>query len=509
MKHNAFHLRFFLAAIFLSACSLVEAQTSQDTVYVFLNDLPDGGVYLPPPPDTASQAFATDFLTWQYGKTIRPTDRGRQASIESLWTPEENIRVTGEALGLSINKETTPAIWHFLHKVARTGDFCTKAAKEKYMRIRPFARMNEHTWAEFDDEEFLRTNGSYPSGHTAMGWITALAAAEIAPELQDTILRRGYMFGENRWIVGAHWKSDVDAGYLCASAAFARAHANPTYYTELEAARAEYKNLREGGGVAPTKDGEIVFPDGLKILPQPVDTASYLYFGDLAGYYEGKALRDSLGDRVKAGVSTKVPDIMAYFADSVDVTISQEATPALFALLNYSIPLFKQAAHSITEEYFRKRPFVQLAEASLIPEKEEAEKTESSYPSGHSTRGWGMALILTEIMPQCQNGILTKGYEYGYNRVITGYHYLSDVQAARLVAAFAIARLHSDETFMTLLQAAKTEYQQKKSTALNRLSAGETPATQNWYSVTGQNIGKSKPQQTGVYIHDGEKQWIR
>lgn len=56
--------------------------------------------------------------------------------------------------------------------------------------------MNEDTWGKYDSD-FLRTNGSYPSGHTAFGWATALAFAEMWPELQDTILRRGVQFGEN------------------------------------------------------------------------------------------------------------------------------------------------------------------------------------------------------------------------------------------------------------------------------------------------------------------------
>jgi outer membrane protein TolC len=78
------------------------------------------------------------------------------------------------------------------------------------MRTRPFVQMNDPVWAQYDTD-LLRLNGSYPSGHTAFGWFTALAFAEMCPEEQDNILRRGFMFGENRVIVGAHYQSDVTA----------------------------------------------------------------------------------------------------------------------------------------------------------------------------------------------------------------------------------------------------------------------------------------------------------
>ena len=81
----------------------------------------------------------------------------------------------------------------------------------------------------------------------------------------------------------------------------------------------------------------------------------------------------------------------------------------------------------------------------------------SSYPSLPSALGWGVALTLTELMPQQQNSILTLGHEFGYHGVVTGYYYASDVQDARLVAAYTLARLHSDDTFMSLMNAAKAE----------------------------------------------------
>ncbi|VTR57959.1 Major phosphate-irrepressible acid phosphatase precursor [Serratia fonticola] len=71
-----------------------------------------------------------------------------------------------------------------------TGDLATRSAKEHYMRTRPFAFYHQATCRP-EEESVLSTNGSYPSGHTSIGWATALVLAEINPVRQGEILKRG------------------------------------------------------------------------------------------------------------------------------------------------------------------------------------------------------------------------------------------------------------------------------------------------------------------------------
>ncbi|KAA5781111.1 phosphatase PAP2 family protein, partial [Pseudomonas aeruginosa] len=73
----------------------------------------------------------------------------------------------------------------------------TRSAKEKYMRIRPFAFYGVST-CNTTEQDKLAKNGSYPSGHTSIGWATALVLAEINPQRQNEILKRGYELGESR-----------------------------------------------------------------------------------------------------------------------------------------------------------------------------------------------------------------------------------------------------------------------------------------------------------------------
>ena len=105
-----------------------------------------------------------------------------------------------------------------------------------------------------DDEEGLRKDGSYPSGHTAIGWAWALILCEVVPENTDAILARGREFGQSRVVCNVHWQSDVDEGRIMGAAAVARLHADESFRRELEEAKREVAGIR--GRVGASGDGE-------------------------------------------------------------------------------------------------------------------------------------------------------------------------------------------------------------------------------------------------------------
>lgn len=449
--------RLFAAAALLFIGSKSFAQTEKDTVYVFLQDMPDAGIYLPPPPDMLSPQYADDFAQWQWGKTVRPTQRGQQANDDSQWGINGMIRIHQGTLGFEITKEKTPAIYKLLYNVLWTENLSTHNAKRKYMRTRPFAQYNEHTWGRFDNERELRFNGSYPSGHTALGWATALVLSEMVPELQDTLLRTGFQYGESRVIVGAHYQSDVDAGYLCGSTAVAVMHASEFFRKDLEAARKEYCKIKGIKNVSQTEE----FPDGTKVFDGPVTEDSHRFYGDIIKYYETLPERETeRGEQAKADADNSVEAMMKTFSTPA-FEISRESNPAIAALMDYTRDNLIRTAGELGGTTFRERPYVKLnprRNKTLISENEDSLKTTTSYPSTHSEIGWGLALLLVEIGPrEAANDILNRGFEYGRSRVIAGYNYPSDVQTARLWASATLAHLHTMPEFRQLLQAAKDE----------------------------------------------------
>ena len=115
----------------------------------------------------------------------------------------------------------------------------TYKAKIKYNRTRPFVAANDNTTCYPKDEEMLRKDGSYPSGHSAYGWAWALILAEMVPDKADAIIQRGYQFGQNRIICGVHWQSDVNAGRVVAAAVVAQLHTNADFKAQFGAAQKE------------------------------------------------------------------------------------------------------------------------------------------------------------------------------------------------------------------------------------------------------------------------------
>lgn len=82
---------------------------------------------------------------------------------------------------------------------------------------------------------------------------------------------------------------------------------------------------------------------------------------------------------------------------------------------------------------------------------------QSSYPSGHAAGGWAWALVLAELAPSRADAVLQRGRDYGDSRVICGFHYPSDIDASRVLAAGVIARLHADSSFRRDMDAARRE----------------------------------------------------
>ncbi len=446
------------SAVLTFACQSVFAQSDDSKVYITLEDMPNAGIYLPGPPDTASLAYIDDVIQWQWGKMQRNTERGALADYDGKWGHEVVAEIYSWLFGFEISEKNTPAIWKFMKKASYTGHLSTVAAKRKYMRTRPFAQFNEHTWSEYDDEKALRHNGSYPSGHTSLFWTVSLAFAEMLPELQDTIMFRAYQYSESRVIVGAHYQSDVEAGRLAASAAFARMHTNPQYAADLKAARAEFDKLRKLD-----KEDLDVWPRGERFLGQPVDTISRRFYGDVTQYWQAKTERGTeRGRQAIADADLSDEAVMNGFAPSVGVKLDAKNTPAIAALISAAKSVLLNNAKQLENTTFRKRPFVQLGEPSLLPDSDVQAALTSSYPAEGAVVGWGLAMLLVEVAPANQNAILTRGFEYGRSAIITGRHYASDVQAGRLLATVVVAHMHTDANFLKMIEKAKKEYAKLK-----------------------------------------------
>lgn len=246
---------FILLAALPFFCGTIQAQTDipldESAMYFDKNELPDATVWLPAPPDTMTTQFVYDITQYMWGKTQRLNEKRAQQAIDHVVVNiDEMAKLFSVPFGMEISLEKTPAIYRVLYRGVFTMRLSASKPKTFYQRKRPYARFNEHTLIPEEEEE-LKTNGSYPSGHTLRGWAMALLLCEINPDAQDSLLKLGYEWGQSRVIAGYHWQSDVDASRLLASAVYARLHTNAEFLADIAAARAEYAALTGKNSASP------------------------------------------------------------------------------------------------------------------------------------------------------------------------------------------------------------------------------------------------------------------
>lgn len=204
---------------------------------------PNSLTLLPPPPAPDSAAFALDEAVAAQAIPLRDTPRWTLATLDADLEFPQVAGTFSCALGTPITAEEMPRLYTLLRRTLTDAGLSTYAAKNHYQRARPFVS-NHQPICTPSDQSGLEKDGSYPSGHTAIGWAWALILSEIAPDRTDAILARGRAFGESRIVCNVHWRSDVEEGRFMGAAAVARLHAEPAFRADLEAARTELAAVR-------------------------------------------------------------------------------------------------------------------------------------------------------------------------------------------------------------------------------------------------------------------------
>ena len=233
-----------LTALFLLLGSATTAQVEH--TYLSADELPNAVYWMPAPPPPGSSQFMYDVSQYYWGKEQRlDTARAGKAIREAQYEVPDMVRQFSAAFGMEISERATPAIYRVLNRGVLTIRLSATKPKSTYMRTRPYAYFNEPTLVP-EEEEVLRTNGSYPSGHTVRGWGMALLLCEINPDAQDELLKLGYEWGQSRVIAGYHWQSDVDASRMLAAACYARLHTCQAFLDDMDAAKREFQRLKAG-----------------------------------------------------------------------------------------------------------------------------------------------------------------------------------------------------------------------------------------------------------------------
>ena len=81
----------------------------------------------------------------------------------------------------------------------------------------------------------------------------------------------------------------------------------------------------------------------------------------------------------------------------------------------------------------------------------------NSYPSGHTTLGYAMGLVLASLVPEKSQIILARASEFGEHRLVCGVHFRSDIVAGQEFGTVLALRLMQKPAFRADMEAARAE----------------------------------------------------
>jgi hypothetical protein len=118
-----------------------------------------------------------------------------------------------------------------------------------------------------------------------------------------------------------------------------------------------------------------------------------------------------------------------------------------------------------------------------------------SFPSGHTTYGYMGALLLAILVPERYQQMVTRGAEYGNNRILMGAHYVMDVLGGRTLTEYDLAHLLANDPAYVgrSLKGATTikDYQGALKAARDDVTAAlQTGCGESIKSCAGQDVGR-------------------
>lgn len=230
-----------ILSIGLSAMAQQERKDEAPTPFYTTEEAPRLEMILPDPPAINSVRFQDDWAMYQWGKSIRNTDRGELAVEDAGIHAAYFMKRFSPAVGTELTPEAYPRLFDLLNRAHLTEQQAGASAKRHFARVRPYQQFNEPTAVPQAENPSDYT--SYPSGHTHASWLVGLILTVIAPDHTEEIMKTAYEMGQSRVIVGFHYQSDIEAGRVAGSITFARLCSDAEFQEMLKAATLEFQTM--------------------------------------------------------------------------------------------------------------------------------------------------------------------------------------------------------------------------------------------------------------------------
>jgi acid phosphatase (class A) len=112
-------------------------------------------------------------------------------------------------------------------------------------------------------------------------------------------------------------------------------------------------------------------------------------------------------------------------------------------------------AASLAKDYFkRSRPWIVDPHMRTCMRDE---APQSSYPSGHATMGFAMAVVLSHAAPSLAPRLLARARDYARERIVCGMHFRSDIVAGETLGTAVAVMMLRNPAFKADVAAAQAE----------------------------------------------------
>lgn len=194
--------------------------------------------------------------------------------------------------------------------------------------------------------------------------------------------------------------------------------------------------------------------DSLSLLPPPPGRGSAEEVADLATV---RAVFNARTDAEKTRAMKDSGLAFSLFQPAVGPVFELHNLPKTQALLE-SVKKDIGAVIDAPKNHFKRlRPY-QIDDQLILGQPEPS----FGYPSGHSTRGTVYSLVIAELFPEKKDAILAIGRDIGWDRVLIGKHFATDIYAGRVLGYAIVRELRSSTLFQHDLEQAMAEIRDAK-----------------------------------------------
>ena len=142
------------------------------------------------------------------------------------------------------------------------------------------------------------------------------------------------------------------------------------------------------------------------------------------------------------------------FAGAVgNPNFTKEKLPLVTAFFDRIAATKKAVVDPAKKVWNRPRPY--LADSRITPLL--PKDLSGAYPSGHTTVGTLMGILLSNMLPELRGPLMDRAAEFAYSRMVAGMHYASDIDGGKRAGTAIAAVLQNKPEFQKEFAAAKTE----------------------------------------------------